>query len=302
MSGRKRKAEDLEADEGKAQDELQAAIFAAAAAPLDEKVTGLGSGTAPIHFIVPGISPPPWENYVERPKVGEKPLVFAYFAIRGLGEVPRLLLAEAGASYEHIAITGGETQANSLEWRTRSPNGLLPMMSGLGVPRSAPLSESSTIIRFLARKYGMAGKDELEAARIDTLFETAKDLASKKALITDDNADAEGMSEGKLPTTLAKRVEEMLDDMGPAKDDSAVFNYGQIQLLQFLLSCDEATPGCVAKLSPALEEFRKAAAARPRIAAFLASPLHFPLTRKEMGDDEGGYNYSEPVARKDLKL
>lgn len=300
MSGRKRKAEDLEADEAKAEAELAATIAAAEAAPADEKVTGLGSGTASIYFKVPGISPPPWENYAEHPKVGEKPLVLAYFAIRGLGEVPRLLLAEAGAAYEHIAITGGETQANSLEWRTRSPNGLLPMMSGLGVPRSAPLSESSAIIRFLARKYGMAGADELEAARIDTLFETAKDLADKKAHITNEDEGSSGLSEVQLPTTLAKRVEEMLNDMAPAKDDSAVFNYGQIQLLQFLLSCDEVTPGCVAKLSPALEEFRKTAAARPRIAAYLASPMHFPPTRKELGDVEGGYAYPEPVPRRDF--
>jgi len=300
MSGRKRKAEDLEADEVKAEAELAATIAAAEAAPADEKVTGLGSGTASVYFKIPGISPPPWENYAEQPKAGEKPLVLAYFAIRGLGEVPRLLLAEAGAAYEHIAITGGETQANSLEWRTRSPNGLLPMMSGLGVPRCAPLSESGAIIRFLARKYGMAGADELEAARIDTLFETAKDMAAKKAIITGDEDPGE-MSKGKLPVTLAKCVEEMLNDMSPAKDDSKVFNYGQIQLLQFLLSCDEAKPGCVQKLSPALEEFRKNAAARPRIAAYMASPMHFPLTCKESGDSAGGYNYgSGPISRRDF--
>ena len=38
-----------------------------------------------------------------------------------------------------------------------SANGLLPVMSGLGVPRSTPLCQSSSIIRFLAARYGMQG-------------------------------------------------------------------------------------------------------------------------------------------------
>jgi len=295
----KRKAEDLEANEEVAEAELAAAIAAAEAASADEKVTGLGSGKAPIYFKALGTLRPPWENYTVRPKAGEKPLVFTYFAIRGLGEVPRLLLAEAGAAFEHIAITGGEAQPDSLEWRSRSPNGLLPLMSGLGVPRSDPLCESGAIIRFLAQKYGMNGKDELEAARIDTLFETAKDLAGNKALITgDEDIDA---TQAKLPVKLAKRIEEMLNDMEPASEDSKVFNYGQIQLMNCLMSCDEAKPGCVGKLSSALEEFRKAAAARPRIATYLASPMRFPLTKKEAGDIEGGYTYgSGGIARRDF--
>ena len=48
----------------------------------------------------------------------------------------------------------GEEQALSCEWRKRSPNGLTPVLSGLGVPRAKPLSQSATVIRFLAERYG----------------------------------------------------------------------------------------------------------------------------------------------------
>ena len=60
-------------------------------------------------------------------------------------------------------------------------NGLLPLLSGLGVPRASPLSQSGAIIRFLARRYGLDGADELQGLEADVLYETAKDLKSHKA-------------------------------------------------------------------------------------------------------------------------
>merc|ERR1712118_103487 len=74
-------------------------------------------------------------------------------------------------------------------------------------------------------------------------------------------------------------------------------NYAQIQLGHVLMQCDEIKPGCVAKLSPTLDDFRKAMAARPRIAAYLASPMRFPLTHNEVRG-EGGHNYTKgPLKR-----
>jgi len=285
----KRKAEEIDADdEAKAEEELQVAIKAAAAASPNEAIDGLGNGKAPLYFKVAGVSPAPWE-YPTLPQAGEKSLMFCYLAIRGMGEVPRLLLAEAGATYEHIACTMGETQPNSLEWRTRSPNGLVPMMSGLGVPRSAPLSQSGSIIRFLAGKYGMNGDDALEAARIDVLFESAKDLHGNKNMITGE--ESYDKSASKLPAKLSVCIEAMLENMQVADDDTKKMNYGQIQLFHGLQTCEEMKAGCVGKLSEKLEWFRKAMAARPRIAAYLASPMRFPLTCNELSGS-GGYKYA----------
>jgi len=293
----KRKAEELESDEKAAEEELARAIKVANDASADEEVTGLGPGSkAPIYFPVKGPARPPWEMYAIP---HGKPLVFTYFAIRALGEVPRLLLAEAGATYEHIAVTGGEDQADALNWRTRSPNGLLPMMSGFGIPRSSPISDSNAIVRFLAKKYGMAGQTEVEAARIDTLYEASKDLASNKDKITSGESDA---SQAKQPIKLAKRIEEMLADMTPAAKDDGVFNYGQIHLLHTLMQCEEAAPGCVGKVNPALGAFLKDGASRPRIKQYCDSAMRFQLTKKESGDIEGGYQYPNPVKRSDFIL
>ena len=48
------------------------------------------------------------------------------------------------------------------------------MSIGLGIPRATPVSQSGTILRFLAGQFGMAGQTPLEVVACDNLFETAK--------------------------------------------------------------------------------------------------------------------------------
>ena len=89
----------------------------------------------------------------------------------------------------------------------------------------------------------------------------------------------------------------MLEEMPDIADDTAALNYGQIELLNLLMDCEEQAPGCVAALSPTLDGFRSAGAARPRIKRYLASPLRFP--RNTPGD----YTYvSGPIKRSALAL
>ena len=76
----------------------------------------------------------------------------------------------------------------------------------------------------------------------------------------------------------------------------AALNYGQIELLNLLMDCEEQAPGCVTALSPTLDRYRAAGAARPRIKQYLASPLRFPR-------NIAGYKYaSGPIKRSALVL
>ena len=291
MPKRKANAE-ANADEDLAEAELAAAIAAAAKAPADEEIGGLGDGTAMVHFEVAGGACP--KQYKAGQHRGEKPLVLLYLCIRGLGETPRMMLAECGASYTHCASPMGEDQAVACEWRKRSPNGLTPMMSGVGVLRAQPLSQSGTIVRYLAQRYGMAGGDELDGARADCLYQTVKDLSSKKSEIT---GGAEETIEGsKGPAATATSIVAMLEAMPDPADAGAALNYGQIELLNVLLDCEETTEGCVKALSPRLETFRKAGASRPRLAKYLSSPLRFPAIAP-------GYRYRDgPLKRSAFKM
>lgn len=288
----KRAREDVDDDEAVAEAELEAALTAARQAPPDEEIGGLGDGTAMVAFEFKGSAA---KQYKQGRARGEKPLVFLYLCIRGLGETPRMMLAEAGAEYLHLASPMGEAQALSCEWRKRSPNGLTPMLSGLGVPRARPLSQSGTVCRFLAQKYGMAGKTALDGFRADVLYQTAKDLGGKRAEIV---GSAEGgMTAGaKGPKVTASNVAAMLEEMPSPADSDAALNYGQMELLNLLIGCEEEAAGCVKALSPTLDAFRAAGAARPRIAAYLSSPLRFP-------DIVPGYRYKHgPVKRSSFAL
>ena len=268
---------------------------AAAAADPEQEICGLG-GDGPLVFDVKGSK--------------ETDLVLTYFAIKGLGEVPRLLLAEADAAYVSVAVQGGEAPGDVGDWRAKSPNGLLPIATGLGIPRSAPISQSSSIIRFLARHFKLdGGDDEASKCRADVLFETAKDLGAKANDVI--NATDEEFAEmkeamvAKGPFALALRLEALVapdpDRVHVYRDDETAVTYGHLQLFRELAKI-EAKGGTLSRLSATLAAFKDHVANRTRIKAYLESPLCFPDTFGEIGQ-EGGYAYaSGPKTRRDFSL
>jgi len=276
-------------------------IAAARAAPASESISGLLGpvpSSAPLFFEVrpKGAAP---EQYLQ--PAGAPPL-FSYFAIRGLGEVPRLMLAEIGAPYDHMATIGGEDQAMCANWRSRSPNGLLPTLSGLGLPKARPLSQSGSIIRFLAKKYGMTGATVEDDARADWMYETANDLSKHTDALLAAGPSADKDMAPKGPYALALRLELALKNAPRAADHDAALDYGQIQLLYALFKLEERCAGLVGRLGAGLDEFRVAGVSRPRIKAYLEAtgyPMQFPATFGELGKE--GYNYaSGPLVRGEL--
>ena len=94
-----------------------------------------------------------------------------YFNARGRGELSRLIFAAAGQKFEDIRIEGSQ-------WPTRKsemPLGQMPVLEVDGVK----LPQSMTIARFLAKQFGLAGKDNFEQAKVDVVVDTSIDLALK---------------------------------------------------------------------------------------------------------------------------
>ena len=280
------------------EDEALARSRAAAAAADPEQEICLG-GDGPLVFDVPGSKP--------------SDLILTYFAIKGLGEVPRLLLAEADVAYISVAVQGGEPPDVVGDWRAKSPNGLLPIATGLGVPRSSPISQSSSIIRFLARHFKLdGGDDEAGKVRADVLFETAKDLGAKASEVVEatgagdaETAAAKEAAVAKGPFALALRLEALVAPdphrIHCYRDDETPVTYGHLQLFRELAKI-EAKGGDLSRLSLALAAFKEHVANRKRIKAYLASPLCFPDTFGEIGQ-EGGYAYaSGPKKRSEFAL
>lgn len=231
-----------------------------------------------------------------------KPLVLTYFAIQALGEVIKLILAETQTPYDCVSMIGGEEQSDAMEWRSLSPNGLLAMISGWGVPRSEPLSQSRVIIEFLAKKLGMdGGSDILENRKVEILFETAKDLGDKRDEISASNATKDD-TVAKGAYALGKRIEKMLEKMPSPKDETSVLNYGQLQLFHVLHLCEARRKGCVEEnLGKTLAAFHDEMVSRNGLKQYLQSTARFPWTCGDMGKD-GGYQYAAgPLRRGDIK-
>jgi len=275
-----------------AEAEIAACIAAASAAAPNSEISGLGPSEAAVHH---RSDPPAKPQYSTALADSEKPLLLLYFTIQGLGEGIRLLLAEAGMPHECIGVVGGEDQALACEWRARSPNGLLPMLSGAGITRAKPLSQSGSILRFLAGRLGMGG------VWADILYETAKDLGGFKKEMAAAGADRD-CSVAKGPFATGKRIERMLADMPDPADAGAALNYGQIQLFNVLLGCEDRRKGCVGEnLGSVLDTFRTAMENRSGLKEYLQSTARYPLTLNELGED-GGYVYSTgPLNRGDIK-
>ncbi|KAI6212436.1 Glutathione S-Transferase [Aphelenchoides besseyi] len=86
----------------------------------------------------------------------------SYLAIRGLGEVPRLLFHYAEVEFEDKRYELKHFQ----EVKQSFPNCQVPLLEIDG----HKISQSGAIVRFLANRFGLAGKDEFERARADEIY------------------------------------------------------------------------------------------------------------------------------------
>ncbi|CAF3468100.1 unnamed protein product [Rotaria sp. Silwood1] len=96
-----------------------------------------------------------------------------YFNGRGRAEATRLLFTVAGQKFEDIRYEREEWPAHKSEM----PLGQVPVLEVDGVK----LVQSMAIARFLAKRFGLYGKDELQQARVDAVIDTAVDLMLKFA-------------------------------------------------------------------------------------------------------------------------
>lgn len=86
-----------------------------------------------------------------------------YFNLRARGEVVRLVFAAAGQKFEDHRFEFSEWP----QYKSKAPFGQTPWLEIHEANRVAYLSQSTAIARYLARKFGLAGKNEFETAEIE---------------------------------------------------------------------------------------------------------------------------------------
>ncbi|XP_046575226.1 glutathione S-transferase 1-like [Haliotis rubra] len=91
-----------------------------------------------------------------------------YFQSKGRAEVCRLLFALAGQEYEDIRYSQDEWKTE----KSKTPFGQLPVLEING----EPYGQSSGIIAFLAREFGIHGKTSLEQLKVDQVMGIIQDI------------------------------------------------------------------------------------------------------------------------------
>ncbi|CAD5222123.1 unnamed protein product [Bursaphelenchus xylophilus] len=94
-----------------------------------------------------------------------------YFDARGLAEPARLILNYAGVKFEDERIAPGPENLNPI--RDQLPFGQVPVLT---IDGKTKIAQSLAIFRFLGRRHGLGGKDEVEQAVIDSYGEFIYDL------------------------------------------------------------------------------------------------------------------------------
>lgn len=90
-----------------------------------------------------------------------------YFDGLGLGEIIRLIFAAAGVPFTDVRITHDQWPAI----KPSSPSGTVPILETGG----QTYFQSLAIARYLANKFGLAGKTDLEQLRVNVVVDTIED-------------------------------------------------------------------------------------------------------------------------------
>lgn len=86
-----------------------------------------------------------------------------YFNLRGRAEIIRLVFAAAGQKYEDIRFPRDKWP----EYKPKAPFGQCPYMEITEGGNTFTMAQSIAIARYLAKKFGFAGKNDNEAGLID---------------------------------------------------------------------------------------------------------------------------------------
>jgi len=189
-----------------------------------------------------------------------------YFAGRGLAEVPRLILAEAGQEYDDVRVQDIEP----LKKDGALAFGQVPLLEW----GNLKLAQSGAISRYLAREFGLYGANSEESARCDMIFDGVADIRQRGQVVR--NAPQEKKAEVKAEfesTVLPQWIgyfEALLakNNSGQGFFVGSSFTFADLAVFNFFSQVTKDYPGCLDN-SHLLMSFLSRVAGRPRIAKWL---------------------------------
>lgn len=191
-----------------------------------------------------------------------------YFSPRGRPEPVRLLLHHAGVPFEdrHVRDTW-------MAVKPTTPLGQLPVLIEHGPNGDASYPQTMAFLRHLARKHGVAGRDEAEMFAADIAAEAANDVRQSLSGLrfspgwTDEAARAKFAAET-VPVGLG-RLSTLLGDRSFFGGGNAP-TFGDFVAFDAIDSLVGIWPGCLAAF-PNLAAFADRVRALPTLRDYLAA-------------------------------
>ncbi|KAH7701197.1 GST-5 protein, partial [Aphelenchoides avenae] len=164
---------------------------------------------------------------------------------RGPAEAIRLILIHEGIEFEDVRISRSDLSQH----KAKAPFGSLPYLEVDG----KPLPESYAIARYLAHKFGLAGKDQWEQAWVDAIADFLKDVVADHIrpfvrAAAGLGGDKERLKMERFEPGMAKllpQVEKLLKESASGFLVESGYTWVDFLYANILLNCELAAPGSV---------------------------------------------------------
>ncbi|KAM4636642.1 glutathione S-transferase P 1-like [Discoglossus pictus] len=192
-----------------------------------------------------------------------------YFPVRGRCEGMRMLLADQGLDWKEEVVTRDIWMQGGL--KQKAVFGQLPGFKDGDVP----LYQSNAILRHLARKHGLYGKQPLDASYIDMINDAVEDLRLKYVRLIYQNYEDGKEEYIKNLSSSFQPFEHILSENNQGKDflvgnQISFADYNLVDLLRCHLILSS---GCLEGF-PLLKDYVSRISSRPKLQAYLSSDAH----------------------------
>jgi glutathione S-transferase len=214
--------------------------------------------------------------------------LYYWTGLQGRGEFVRLCLEDAGAAYTDVArVEGDDVMTAFLEGEHE---GAMPFAPPFLKSGRLIVAQVANILQYLGPRHGLVPESEAKRLYAHQLELTITDLVAEvhdthhpvasELYYEDQKAEAKKRSKDFRENRIPKFLQyfEKAVERGGGKFPLREHSYVDLSLFQIMAGLEYAFPKAMAKQKvPLLRDLQKRVAARPNIAAYLASERRVPF-------------------------